>query len=104
MEILSNKRFFMLQIAFLKDQEKRLAIIPLGSPLLFNLPPTLNLDSKERLFLDNVWANNRHPSFTTILTKFANYFHSKDSRANIDQNLRLKSLDAFLEMEHTVQI
>ena len=57
----------MLQIAFLKDQETGLAIIPLGSPLFFNLPPTLNLDSKERLFLDNVWANNRHPSFTAIL-------------------------------------
>ena len=86
-------------MVFPRDQETGLSIIPLGSPLLFNLPPTLNISSKERRFLDTVWANNKHPSSPAILTKFANYLQHKNLLvASSDINLGPKSLHAYLEL------
>ena len=44
----ANKKFLLLHMSLLKDQETGVAIIPFGSPLSFNFPPTLNLDPKKR--------------------------------------------------------
>ena len=89
----------------MKNGVKGLPIISPNTSLSFNLPLALNLDRCECNYFDNIWANNRKPSFLAILTQFANYLHSKNLRTQLDDpNLRPRSLDAFLEMQHTVKI
>lgn len=71
----------------------------------FNLPLNLMLDQQERNYVDNLWANNYHPSFPKILTKFCDYLHSKNLKSQMsDPILRPKSLDAFPDLQQTNRI
>ena len=97
--------FFFLQMPFPKHPGIGLPIISHKTSLSFNLPLVLNLDPCERYYFDNPWDNSRKPCFPAFLTQFANYLHSKNLRIQLDDpNLRLRSLDAFLELKHTVEI
>ena len=50
-------------------------------------------------------AKNWNPSFLAVLTQFANYLHTKNLRTSLNEpNLRPKSLDAFLELQQTIQV
>ena len=92
-------------MAFPKHPGTGLPIIPPNTSLSFNLPSVLNLDPCERNYFDNLWANSRKPCLPALLTQFANYLHSKNLRVQLDDpNLRPRSLDAFLELKHTVEI
>lgn len=71
----------------------------------FNLPLNLMLYQQEWNYIDNLWANNRHPSFPEILTQFCDYLHSKNLKSQMsDPSLRPKSIDAFLDLQQTNQI
>ena len=92
-------------MAFGKNEVTGLSIIPSNTLLSFNLPLALNPDHCERNYFDNIWTNNRKPSFPMILTQFANYLHSKNLKTQLDNpTLRPKPLDAFLEMQQTIKI
>ena len=91
--------------AFPKDPSTNLSIIPPNSSLPFRLPSTLALDRTERLYFDNILANNKNPSLPTIMTSFANYLHRKNLLNKLAKpTLRPQSLDAYLELKHTVEI
>lgn len=88
-----------------RNQHTGLNIYPPGSPVSFNLPLNLMLDQQERNYVDNLWANNRHPSFPKILTQFCDYLHSKNLKSQMsDPSLRPKSLDTFIDLQQTNQI
>ena len=92
-------------MAFPKHPGTGLPIIPPNTSLSFNLPLVLNLDPCERIYFDNLWANSRKSCLPALLTQFANYLHFKNLRIQLhDPNLRPRSLDAFLELKHTVEI
>ena len=94
-----------MQMVFPNHPGTCLSTIPSNTSLSFNLPSVLNLDPCERNYFDNFWANSKKPSFPAILTQFANYLHSKNLRIQLDDpNLRQRSLDAFLELKHTIEI
>ena len=81
-------------MAFIKHGVIGLPIVPSNNSLSFNLSLALNLDHCECNYFDNIWANNRKPSFPAILTQFANYLHSKNLRIQLDDpNLRPQFLD-----------
>lgn len=63
------------------------------------------LDPKERNYIDNIWANNRNPTFPKVLTSFSDYLHQKNLKQQLsDPVLKPRSLDAFLELQQTNQI
>ena len=64
--------------AFPKDPSTNLPIIPPNSSLSFRLPSTLALDRTERLYFDNIWTNNKNPSFPAIMIGFADYLHQEN--------------------------
>ena len=90
---------------FPEDPSTSVPIIPPNSSLSFRLPNALSLDRTERLYFDNIWAINRNPSLPAIMTGFANYLHRKNLQNKLaEPTLRPQSLDAYLELKHTVEI
>ena len=60
------------------DPTTNLPIIPPNSSLSFRLPNALWFDKIERLYFDNIWANNKNLSLPAIITVFANYLHCEN--------------------------
>ena len=92
-------------IAFPEVPVTNLPIILPNSSLSFRHPKNMALDRIERLYFDNIWANNRNPSLPAIMTRFADYLHNKNIQNKLAEPvLQPQSLDAYLELKHTVKI